>query len=268
MALEPNRLPRRVQFALELVDPFTGDIVYRGMKVEAKAADGRPTGDEPVVNRSGRFVWLEKDRPRRPAIASITYRPGRLPFVEGEISLTGGPPADKLVSERLTPSHAYAVPQGVTVIRGRLVEKNGSSVEPISGAAVQIAWAMEQPPNWIPPFPKSAADLRGGEVLTDGDGQFLVFSRLPQPRTRYSDYVGRQQPGGPAFGDPTIDVDVLRGWVRARLQVTRFDISEQRSTSSAFEFLKKKSSEGGARPGRIPEGRLLPRDLQLDWNKL
>ena len=268
MALEPNNLTRRVHFALELVDPFTGANIYRGIEIEAKAADGRPTGDEPVVNRSGRFVWIARDQSRRPAIASIAYRPVRLPFVPGEINLAGGPPTGKLVSRRLTPTHAYSVPLGVTAIRGRLVERNGEEINPIPAAAVQIAWAMEQPPNWIPAFPTSVTDIAVGEALTDGSGQFLVFARLPKPRTRVSDYIGRQRAGGQAFGDPTVDVDVLRGWVRARLQVTRFDIGERRSTSSAFEFLKKTSPDDSARPGRIPEGRLLPRELQLDWNEL
>ncbi|MCV9961741.1 hypothetical protein OIU34_07475 [Pararhizobium sp. BT-229] len=268
MALEPNWLTRRVQFALELVDPFTGGIVYRGMQVEAKAADGRPTGDEPVVNKSGRFVWLERDQPRRPAIASIAYRPGRLPFAKGEITLAGGPPAGKLVSERLTPSHAYNVPLGVTAIRGRLIEKSGVEAKPIAGACVQIAWATIRPLRWIPPFPKSGADLRGGEVLTDGDGQFLVFVRLPTPRTRFSEYVGDEQPDGKALGDPTVELDVLRGWVRARLQFTRFDTGDQRFTPFKFKFLPEISDEDRTRLGRIPEGRLLPRELQLDWNEL
>ena len=137
MTLEPNSLTRRVHFALELVDPFTGANVYRGIEIEAKAADGRPTGDEPVINRSGRFVWIARDQSRRPAIASIAYRPVRLPFVPGEIDLAGGPPAGKLVSRRLTPTHAYSVPLGVTAIRGRLVgeERRRDHAHPSSGRA-------------------------------------------------------------------------------------------------------------------------------------
>lgn len=268
MPVEPNRLTRRVQFALELVDPLTGTTVSRGMRVEAKAADGRPTGEEPVVNRSGRFVWLERDQPRRPAIASIAYDPGRLPFAGGEIKLAGGPPADKLVSERLTLSQTYAVPLGVTAIRGRLIRKNGTDILPIAGAAVQIAWAMGQADTWIPPFPKKAADLRNGEAVTDGNGQFLVFARLPRPRTRVSEYLGSPLPGGQAPNDPNIDLDVVLGRVLARLQITRFDIDEWRSTPAKFEFLAKTSPNDTETPGRIPEGRLLPRELQLDWNEL
>lgn len=271
MGLESTRdlLERKVQFALELIDPITGVLVSAGVKVEAIGADGKPSDPPPVVNRSGRFVWIDRGGPPP---EKIVYDPGKLPYAKGEIDLSGGLPKDKLVGVKLRPNRAYAVAPGVTTIRGRLfkvvdqerpiADDEGEKREPIPGAVVQLAWGLSQFSGWIPPAPAAATPIRPGESITDKDGEFIVFARLPGPLTKFSTYVGYPAPDDPAFNKSIIMLDIDHALPRARLQVTLRDISESRATPATFKFLDSLA------PGRIPEGRLLPRELELDWDKL
>jgi hypothetical protein len=252
-------LTRKVQFALELLDPFTGTTVSKGVEVEARTPDGKPTGAPPVVNRSGRFVWLDMGSPPP---ATIIYETGRLPYGSGEIDLSTGLPADRLVNVMLKPSPAYDVPTGITAVRGWLFGSDGAVKKPISGAIVQLAWAIDKAPGWIPPAPADASRMRPGEAVTDKNGQFVVFSRFPRPGTPFSAYVGYPPPADPNFNKTLVSIDLAGALPRARLQVTRLAIRASRKTPADFRFVETLP------PGRIPEGRLLTRDVQLDWNEL
>jgi hypothetical protein len=252
-------LTRKVQFALELLDPFTGAPVWKGIKVEARASGGRETGVPAIVNLSGRFVWLDTGDP---APQSIAYEPDDLPYQSGEVVLSAGLPASRLVNVILRPTSAYDIPLGVTAIRGSLYRRDGGAKRPVSDAIVQLAWAIEQAPGWIPPAPSDAGQIRPGETVTNEDGEFLVFARLPKPGTRFSHYVGYPPPGDPGFNDTAISPELVDRVPKARLQFTRLDIGQTRVTPADFRFLE------NLQPGQVPEGRLLLRDLQLDWNEL
>lgn len=259
MAIETDILTRKVQFALELLDPFTGTTVSNGIEVEARGPDGKPTGAPPVINRSGRFVWLDTGGPPP---ATIIYDTGRLPYGSGKIDLSAGLPASRLVNAMLKPTPAYDVPSGITAVRGRLFGGDVAAKKPISGAIVQLAWAIDKAPGWIPPAPTDASHMRPGEAVTDKDGQFVVFSRLPRPGTPFSAYVGYPPLADPNFNKTPVSIDLANARPKARLQITRLDIRTSRKTPGDFQFAET------LQPGQIPEGRLLARDVQLDWNEL
>ncbi|WP_038967637.1 hypothetical protein, partial [Bradyrhizobium diazoefficiens] len=194
--------------------------------------------------------------------ANIRYDTGRLPFDSGRVELSAGFPNDRLLRVVLRPTAAYEVPEGVTAVRGTLVASEAAGAKPVADAIVQLAWATVQPAGWIPPVPASRARLRPGEAITDKDGQFLVLSRLPGKSATASGYVGYPLPGEPGYDGARISLDVSGAGVKARLQVTRRDTGTSRRTPDDFRF------DEALQPGRIPEGRLLGRDLKLDWNEL
>jgi hypothetical protein len=262
MAHDQSPLTRLTRLALELVDPITGAIVSRGVTVEARKSNDRPSGIAPVVNLSGRFVWLERSLPPVPEIARIACDPGRLPYKQEVIDLSDIPEGQKLVSRRLRPNAAYIVPQGVTAMRGTLFELEDGKRKPIKDAVVQIAWLLSQPVEWIPPPPATLANLRVGDAVTDENGDFLAFSRPLKNDTRYSDYVGYPKPDEPGFRRTRCTPDSRNGVAKARLQVTRFDIGQWRWTDTDFEFFKTLPK------GSIAEGQMPPRDLELDWDEL
>jgi hypothetical protein len=49
----PDVLERRVLFAVELIDPVTQSLVWKDVTVTPANITRKP-----IVNRSGRFVWL------------------------------------------------------------------------------------------------------------------------------------------------------------------------------------------------------------------
>ena len=71
-SVAPDRLNRKVLFAVELVDPLTRVLTHDGVRVDAAGLRGRP-----IMSHSGRFVWLEEGTAWPGA---ITIDPGRLPF--------------------------------------------------------------------------------------------------------------------------------------------------------------------------------------------
>lgn len=259
---DTSPLTRRARLALELVDPITGLLVSRGMTVEARRADDRPSGIDPVVNRSGRFVWLERRLPPVPEIAKIACNPGKLPYERLLIDLSAEPEDEHLVSKWLRPNAAYVVPQGVTAIRGRLFESENGERKAIENAVVQIAWLLSAPVEWIPPLPDTMANLRVGDALTNEKGDFLVFSRPPKPRVFYSDHVGYPKPDEPGYRRTPCTPDSKDGLAKVRLQVWRTDTDERLCTPDDYEFSKTLPK------GSIAEGQMLPGDLQLDWDEL
>jgi hypothetical protein len=233
-----------VLFAVELLDPISQQVVSRGVKVTARGIEGRP-----IVNASGRFVWLA-ELGRWPT--SITVEPGRLPFAA---HVESAPPRpgdlekartdERFVRIVLRPTPAYAFDAGVTAVSGRLLEGPEDSSPPVKGARVQLAWHDARTGDWAPPppsgDPSSANSPR--EVETDDAGEFAAFLRVP-----------------PKPADP----DVVNRLLAVRLQFLRPGNPQCRATPDNFPFLSSKPEEAG----RVPEGRFLERDLRLGWGQL
>lgn len=227
----PDQLNRRVLFALEVFDPLAQSLVSGGLAVKAKGIDA-----DPMVNRSGHFVWLDEGGPWPGEISVVPYR---LPFYPATVTppAPADPqniqPAERLVRIVLRPTPAYTFPDGVTAIRGQLCESLLKGSPAVTDARVQLAWFDNNADQWAPP-----PEL---DVATDARGEFGVFVRVT-PR-------GTQTP------------DIRTGLLKVRLQFSRGGAT--RATPDDFHFLAEPAAKG-----RIPEGQLLPRDLKLGWSDL
>jgi hypothetical protein len=138
----------------------------------------------------------------------------------------------------LRPTPAYSFDTGATVVRGALKERvDVANAPPVGGAVVQLAWFDEFSNAWQPDPPQP------GELWpqTDTRGQFAALLQLQAP--------------------PPADPDIIRGLLKARVQVTRG--AETRATPDDFPFLP-----DAADAGRVPEGRLLRSDVTLGWMQL
>jgi hypothetical protein len=233
----PDVLDRHVLFAVELVDPVTQSITWRGLTVTADGIQAKP-----IISRSGRFVWLiEKDA--WPGV--ITVDPGRTPFTRQTqpapprpADLLTATPAERLVRIALGPTPAYPFDTGATVVRGGLKERVDIPNAPaVAAAVVQLAWHDAFTNVWRPgpPLPGEAWPQ------TDANGEFAALVRL--------------------IAQPAQDPDLSKGLLRARVQVTRG--LETRATPDNFPFLP-----NAADAGRVPEGQLLSQDLTLGWMQL
>ena len=232
----PDVLDRRVLFALEVIDPVTQAFVSNGITVTAVNLQAKP-----IISRSGRFVWLV-DQDAWPGDVSVD--PGRLPYAP---ETQAGPPrppdilaasaTQRLMRIVLRPTSAYPFDTGPTVVRGTLKERLDYPAPVVSDAIVQLAWHDALAGTWSPgpPLPGEAWPRTGA----NGD-----FAALLQLRAQ-----------------PPADPDLDRGRLKARVQITRFGVT--RVTPDDYRFLT-----DAADAGRVPEGRVLPRDVTLGWNEL
>lgn len=233
---QPDVLERRVLFAIELLDPITFERLWEGITVNVAGLAGKP-----IVNNSGRLVWLVEG-PAWPGAITVTpttaqYSPHIQAAPPRPADILTATAAERLVRIVLRPTAAYAFDTGVTAIRGMLRERLGVASPPVAGARMQLAWFDTISNRWLPP-PPAPLDVC---PETDADGQFAVFLRLAPV--------------------PPQDPDLVRGLLKARVQVTRG--ADTRVTPDDFPFLP-----APADPGRVPEGRLLPRDISLGWTDL
>ena len=85
--VDPDQLPERsVAFALELLDPVSVTLISEGVEVAIAGRDAKP-----IVNLSGRFVWLGQTDVW-PTTLSVT--PGAQPFEPiRDLDVTGQRPA-------------------------------------------------------------------------------------------------------------------------------------------------------------------------------
>lgn len=233
----PDVLDRRVLFAVELVDPITQALIWRGLTVTAAGIEARP-----IISLSGRFVWLiEQDH----WPATIAVDPGSTPYSPHSQAGPPRPPditnadaAARLVRIVLRPTAAYPFDTGATIVRGTLKERvdvPGANV--VAGALVQLAWHDALANAWQPAPPQPAETW----PETDSGGAFAALLQL--------------------HAAPPADPDLTGGLLKARVQVTRG--SETRATPDGFLFLPDAASAG-----RVPEGRLLTRDVTLGWEQL
>jgi hypothetical protein len=234
---KPDELDRRVLFAVELIDPITQLPVWRGITVTAVGIQAKP-----IINRSGRLVWLVEGDAWP---GDITVDPGDQPYLA---HTQGGPPRppdilnarpdERLVRIILRPTVAYPFDSGATVVRGSLKDRDDVPNSPaIPGAIVQLAWQDDSPmPAWHPGPPQP------GELWprTGLNGEFAAVLQLVDPASQH----------------PKVE----NGRIKARVQVTVG--FETRATPDTFPFLP------NANPGFVPEGQLLLRDVTLGWMQL
>jgi hypothetical protein len=133
---------RNVLFAIEVLDAVTLRRVTHGLTVNASGLRKKP-----IINASGRFVWLRED-PK--ALQKIIIEPGTLPFESVEIS------ADQLrlgelSTVELPPRCDYPFVPGITGLRGTLIESREMPPEqqqPVAGAEVRLMWLDDDSVTW------------------------------------------------------------------------------------------------------------------------
>ncbi|MES0199823.1 hypothetical protein [Mesorhizobium sp. M0011] len=230
---------RRVLFAIEVIDSVSGSTLYDRIKVEPLDANGKVINGPPVINHSGKFVWLE---PRNDWPAKVRVqpddRPNPPPFEDAVIDTpqpTDDPiPARKrLFTAFLRPTAAYPFGEGVTAVRGCLKDGAAFDANPIMDAIVQLAWQNDEH-NWKPAAPAAGQEPLPGEARTDCFGQFATFIRLPAD-----------------------DAKVVEGLLTVRLQVTRAGM--QPWIVPGNRWVKDKVIE------KIAAGRLFDQDVKLAW---
>lgn len=232
--IAPDHLQRQVLVAAELFDPVAQALVSSGVTVTARGLTGQP-----IVNWSGRFVWL-REQNRWPE--AITVRPNRLPFEPADVPTPRPPnfpdatPQERRVRIVLRPTSAYDF-TGVTAIRGRLLQTADPASAPIAGVAVRLQWRDLDSNTWRP----AETPL---DPVTDRHGQFAAFLRLNRQ--------GAEEP------------DVQKGRLAVRLAFTRTDpILDTRATPENFPFTPEP-----AHRGRVLEGVPLDRDVIVGWSDL
>jgi hypothetical protein len=223
---------RKVLLALELVDPVTLALVYRGVQVRAAGIDGTPR-----VSLSGRFVWLDQGGAWP---SGIEIDLGRLPYAPAPAIAPAAPvdPAHPTDEERrvrvvLNPSRAYPFGDGVTALRGTLRRSVAHDAPGLDDAAIALAWRDTTSGDWI---------VDGLPAHTDANGEFAVFVRLA--------------PVAPARPD------LVDGALAVQLQVTRH--GEAHATPDDFPF----SRDPAVPAGRVREGLPLAEWVALGWTEL
>jgi hypothetical protein len=186
-----------------------------------------------LVSWSGRFVWLDEGGTWP---AEISVEPVGLPFEKVVVQPPPPPanakPEQRLVRIVLRPT-AAADFSDVTAIRGQLAESATPGALPVVGAAPQLAWFDTVANAWIP-----APEQTG---VSDSAGEFAAFLRLQPALEQEADLKGRL--------------------LKLRAQFTRG--STTRVTPDDYAFLPDPKAAG-----RVIEGQLLGRDLQLAWADL
>jgi hypothetical protein len=183
---------RRVRLAVDVVDAVTGELVRDGIKVTVKEFRSKP-----IVNASGRFVWLIE-----PGVvpSEVEVDPQRLPYVKQtwpvpapSLPLPPRTPQYSIVRVELPPTSAYPFEPGTTGVRSTLILDNTVFPPvPLPKHAVWLQWSDDNQaaPGWtdapvrIAPF---------AESLTDAAGDFAVIVRLATNQIARTDAQGRMQ---------------------------------------------------------------------------
>jgi hypothetical protein len=196
----PDAIARHVLFAVELLDPVTGDLVSTPAAV---VTDGLANG--PVSNLSGRFVFLAQSG--TPGTVRVDLH--GLPYE----AVTSPPPdtagGQTLLRLTLQPTSAYPFADSATLLRGRLVD----GTAPVAGAAIAVTFA------------DSSANDAALPARTDGLGYFAVLLRL--------------DPGSMASSDP-VTADLSLSFIRNGATRTRAGLRVQAAGKSAIDIATKK----------------------------
>jgi hypothetical protein len=152
---------RQVSFAVELLDPVTGELVSAPATV---TADG--LANAPVTNLSGRFVFLVEPG----AVGTIRVDLHGLPY---EPISSPPPPPGQLLRLTLQPTPLYPFDLYATLLTGKLVD----GAAPAPGEVVGVTFA------------DLTAKHRALPSRTDGLGAFAVLLRLDPTAVASADPV-------------------------------------------------------------------------------
>ena len=152
---------RQVSFAVELLDPVTGELVSAPATV---TADG--LAKAPVTNLSGRFVFLVEPG----AVGTIRVDLHGLPY---EPISSPPPPPGQLLRLTLQPTPLYPFDLYATLLTGKLVD----GAAPAPGAVVGVTFA------------DLTAKHQALPSRTDGLGAFAVLLRLDPTAVASADPV-------------------------------------------------------------------------------
>ena len=152
---------RQVSFAVELLDPVTGELVSAPATV---TADG--LANAPVTNLSGRFVFLVEPG----AVGTIRVDLHGLPY---EPISSPPPPPGQLLRLTLQPTPLYPFDLYATLLTGKLVD----GAAPAPGAVVGVTFA------------DLTAKHQALPSRTDGLGAFAVLLRLDPTAVASADAV-------------------------------------------------------------------------------
>jgi len=152
---------RQVSFAVELLDPVTGELVSAPATV---TADG--LANAPVTNLSGRFVFLVEPG----AVGTIRVDLHGLPY---EPISSPPPPPGQLLRLTLQPTPLYPFDLYATLLTGKLVD----GAAPAPGAVVGVTFA------------DLTAKHQALPSRTDGLGAFAVLLRLDPTAVASADPV-------------------------------------------------------------------------------
>ena len=152
---------RQVAFAVELLDPVTGELVSAPATV---TADG--LAKAPVTNLSGRFVFLAE----LGAAGTIRVDLHGLPY---EPISSPPPPPGQLLRLTLQPTPLYPFDLYATLLTGKLVD----GAAPAAGAVVGVTFA------------DLTAKHQALTSRTDGLGAFAVLLRLDPTAVASADPV-------------------------------------------------------------------------------
>jgi hypothetical protein len=202
---------RRALLAVELIDAVDGQLVSRGVGVQADVLRRAP-----IVSRSGRFVWLrEEDRwPTRidVDVGYLPYEPVRR-LVDRPANIHKPTPVERVVQIVLQPTQAYDFPEGVTMLRGCVLDGNDTQSSPVEGARVSLLWSSKGHGHDV---------ITGPVSITSKDGGFFVFLRLPRALERP---LSNGSPGGVPLQFLPVELQIESGG-RTRVTGAKFRFSE------------------------------------------
>ncbi len=242
---------RRVLFAIEVIDSVSGATLCDRIKVEPLDTSGRVINGRPLLNQSGKFVWIE---PNNAWPAKVRVRPDDKPnpppFEEASIDTPLPPDRSIPAKERLFTVVLRPADGRLSVRRGKCrgsrhaLGGNGRQCPGGRRALVQFAWSLDEKPSnpelpatWHPELPAKFREPTPGEALTDRNGQFAVFVRLMASE---SGAVGPD------------------GLLKVRLQMIRNDVQPA-------NWIVPAAAWGKDPVDKIPVGRLFDRDVTLRW---
>jgi len=164
---------RKMAFAAEIVDAVTLEPVRSGIVVTARGLRNKP-----FVNYSGVYVWLAEGNARPTAIDVDTRD---LPYEPTTQSVQ--PISGLVVRIALAPRPGHEFSDGVTALRGTLIERRIGPRTPIVGAQVWLRW-IDKTPSMMP-----LVDVVPHSYTRSG-GDFAVFARLAPDQTAALDDKG------------------------------------------------------------------------------
>jgi hypothetical protein len=157
----PLSYVRTARFAVEVLDSVNLEILNKGIGVVAVGLERLP-----VVNASGRFVWLDGDISN---LKGLRIDPGTRPYEQVELDLKQI--QQPLTKIELSPLTSYSFTTGVTGLRGVLKEtedRPNRASPAVTDATFELQWKGEDE-KW---------HTGTTSTRSNRDGSFVSFVRL------------------------------------------------------------------------------------------